>query len=199
MTPFLFIRHAETDMAGRFCGHSDPSLNERGRSQLVTAIRELSDFPISRIYTSDLKRALETAKPIADPFQLELQVRRGLREIHFGLWEGLSWSEIQARNPEQARNWMESHPNVAAPEGESYQRFQTRVCDEIEFLTQQASASCIAVVTHAGFIREVLTRFCGVSEQEAWSRTKAYGTVISIDRNVICESLAASIDLPVNH
>jgi broad specificity phosphatase PhoE len=130
---------------------------------------------------------------------LELELLPGLREIHFGLWDGLSWSEIETRNPVDANDWLKSYPKVTAPEGESYGRFQGRVRRELEFLIQQASGSSIAVVTHAGFMREVLTRFCGFSEQEAWSRTKAYGAVISIDRNVVCESLAASIDLPVNH
>ena len=199
MTPFLFIRHAETDMAGQFCGHSDPSLNERGRGQIATVIRKLAAFPISRIYTSDLQRALETARPIAEHYHLELEVRPGLREINFGLWEGLSWSEIEIRNPVEAQDWLRLYPNVTAPNGESYEQFQARVCCELKFLIQQAAASRMAAVTHAGFIREVLTRFCGVTEREAWSRTEAYGAVISIDRNVICDKLAVSIDVSVNH
>ncbi|HZR56686.1 MAG TPA: histidine phosphatase family protein [Terriglobales bacterium] len=196
MSSLLFIRHTETGMAGKFCGYSDPDLNERGLKQIAAVIRELSDYPISRIYTSDLQRALQTAQPIVDHFHSKLEVRPGLREIDFGLWEGLSWSEIETRYPVEARRWIDFHPNVAAPGGESYERFQARVRQEIEFLIEKCSNECIAVVTHAGFIREVLTRFCRVAGQEAWGKTKAYGAVISIDRDIVWDTLKLSVGLP---
>jgi broad specificity phosphatase PhoE len=186
VTHLLLIRHAETDMAGRFCGHSDPELNERGRQQLTVLINALSENSIRRIYTSDLRRAQQTAEAIAKHLGAELHFRAGLREIYFGRWEGLSWNEIEMRDPSLAKIWADEYPNSSAPDGELFQLFQERVCKEIKFLLKEA-ANPIAVVTHAGFIRVVLTRCCKVSEQEAWDRTKNYGSIVTFDASRIVD------------
>ena len=65
MSRVLFIRHAETEMAGRFCGHSDPELNAQGRMQLTSLAHQLSAEPIDTVYSSDLRRASATAQAIA--------------------------------------------------------------------------------------------------------------------------------------
>jgi alpha-ribazole phosphatase len=185
VTHLFLVRHAETDMAGRFCGQSDPDLNEQGRQQLAGLVNRLSQDAIRRVYTSDLRRARQTAEAIARHFGVGLHVRPGLREIDFGLWEGLSWSEIEVRDPVLARNWVEEFPNSTAPCGESFQQFESRVRRETAFLLGEAANSPIAVVTHAGFVRVVLTKWCKVSQQEAWDRTKDYGSVVVLDANYI--------------
>ncbi len=185
MTHFLLIRHAETDMAGRFCGHSDPELNQRGRQQLAGVVDRLSEYAIRRIYTSDLRRARQTAEAIASHFGIGFEVRPGLREIHFGLWDGLSWSEIEARDPVLAKIWAEQYPNSTAPGGESLQQFERRVRAESAFLSAAAAECPIAVVAHAGFMRVLLTNFYGVLEEEAWKLTKEYGSVVALDTNLI--------------
>ena len=172
-------------MAARFCGHSDPDLNERGRQQLAGVLTRLSEHSIRRVYSSDLRRARQTAEAIAKHFRAELHLRSGLREIHFGRWEGLSWNEIEARDPVLAQNWVTNHPNSKAPGGESSQQFASRVRREIAFLLAEATKSAIAAVAHAGFIRVVLTNWCGVSEQEAWDRTKEYGSIVGLDTSYI--------------
>jgi alpha-ribazole phosphatase len=181
----LLVRHAETDMAGRFCGHSDPALNERGHEQLTGVVDRLSEYAIRRIYTSDLRRARQTAEAIALHFGIGFEVRPGLREIHFGLWEGLSWSEIEACDPVLAKSWAERYPNSTAPGGESLQQFERRVCAESTFLSAAATECPIAVVAHAGFMRVLLTKFYEVPEGEAWKLTKEYGSVVALDTNLI--------------
>jgi broad specificity phosphatase PhoE len=181
----LLIRHAETDMAGRFCGHSDPELNQRGRQQLAGVVDRLSEYAIRRIYTSDLRRARQTAEAIALHFGIGFEVRPGLREIQFGLWDGLSWSEIEARDPVLAKSWAERYPNSTAPGGESLRQFERRVRAESAFLFAAAIECPIAIVAHAGFIRVLLTNFYGVLEEEAWKLTKEYGSIVALDTNLI--------------
>lgn len=185
MTPLFLVRHAETDMAGRFCGHSDPELNARGRQQLTRLVSMLSRHTIRRVYTSDLRRAQQTAEAIAIHSRARLHLRPGLREIHFGRWEGLAWSDIQSRDATLAKSWAEEYPNSTAPEGESFGLFALRVRREFASLLIDATENPIAVVTHAGVIRVVLTSWCRVSEQEAWDRTKEYGSVVALDANSI--------------
>ncbi|MBO0910552.1 MAG: histidine phosphatase family protein [Acidobacteria bacterium] len=162
MSQIIFVRHAETDMAGRFCGHSDPGLNARGRAQLSRLIGQLRQAEFERIFASDLARARQTAEAIGDHFGLAVVCRPGLREIYFGDWEGLSWPEIEMRDPEQARRWVEEYPHFPAPGGETLERFRTRVRTEIEFLAQAAERSPAVVVTHAGFLRVAFERTRGI-------------------------------------
>jgi alpha-ribazole phosphatase len=174
-------------MAGRFCGHSDPELNERGHQQLAWVVDRLAKYAIQQIYTSDLRRARQTAEAIAAHFRLGFEVRLALREIYFGQWEGLSWNEIEARDPALAKSWAEQHSNSTAPGGESLQQFERRVRAESAFLFAAATEFPIAVVAHAGFMRVLLTKFYGVPEEEAWKVTKEYGSVVALDTNVIRE------------
>jgi broad specificity phosphatase PhoE len=173
----LFIRHAETAMAGRFCGHSDPPANEHGQRQIEALLDALKDESIDAIYTSDLKRALATAEGIGERFHLSPVAVPGLREICFGDWEGLSWQEIEARDAVYARRWSEAYPQLSAPGGESFEAFQSRVMAELEHLLTLLEQRCIAVVTHAGVMRVFLRELCDLDDNEAWERTRSYCSV----------------------
>ncbi len=181
MTKLIFIRHAETDMAGTFCGHSDPELNAHGISQLPNLVEQLKCWPIQEIYSSDLRRAKQTAQPIAAHFQLECKARKELREIYFGRWEGLRWSEIEMTEPEEASCWIEEYPKRNFPEGEATNDFLERVVNEVEFYLEKRRGRTIAIVTHAGFIQVALTRIFGMSEEKSWNLTREYASFVLVD------------------
>jgi alpha-ribazole phosphatase len=178
MSDILFIRHAETNMAGTFCGHSDPELNALGRLQLAGLIDKLRPEHLSAVYTSDLRRAQMTGSAIAKAFNVNCHVRPHLREIGFGQWEGLAWKEIQQRDEINSRRWVAEYPLLSAPGGESFRNFEQRVLDEVKFLHSEAKGRCIAVVTHAGVIRTVLCALRGCSEEDAWKQTRSYCSII---------------------
>ncbi len=178
MSELLFIRHADTDMAGTFCGHSDPELNAGGRARLHELIDSLDAARIDAVYTSDLRRAHGTAQAIASAFGVACHVRPALREIYFGQWEGLTWQEIEQRDATYARRWLEEYPDLPAPDGEMFRDFERRILDEVGALETMASDHTVAVVTHAGVLRTVLLRLCGCSEAEAQERTRSYGAIV---------------------
>jgi alpha-ribazole phosphatase/probable phosphoglycerate mutase len=186
MSQIIFVRHAETDMAGRFCGHSDPELNSRGRAQLPRLLEQLTHAEFERIFTSDLTRARQTAEAIAHHFGLEVVPRPGLREISFGEWEGLSWTEIETRDPERARRWVEEYPYFPAPGGETFECFRTRVCREIEFLAERAEQLPAVVVTHAGFLRVAFERLREIDQPTD------YAAIIQVEGNDLCPSATRS-------
>ena len=177
MRQVLFIRHAETEMVGRFCGHSDPDLNAQGQAQLTRLAEVLSSETIAGVYSSDLRRARSTAQAIAASRNVPLTLSPALREIHFGRWEGLSWAEIEQMDPAYARKWVDEYPHVPALAGESFQSFETRVLAEVNDLIGR-DAEPIAVVTHAGVLRVVLRHLYGRSEQESWQQTQPYCCVV---------------------
>lgn len=176
----LLIRHGETDLAGRFCGHSDPALNRAGWLQVEKAAGLLAVTPPEVIYTSDLQRAIQTAQVIADHFGLSWNLRSGLREISFGAWEGLSWNEIEEQYPRQAKLWIEQYPYGAIPSGEVFEIFQLRVRRELEFLLEQAESRAVVAVTHGGFIRTALTHFYGLSADVASAKSASYAAIVPL-------------------
>jgi broad specificity phosphatase PhoE len=174
METLLFIRHAQTDLAGRFCGHSNPPVNEAGQRQIEEMLKILKTESIDAVYTSDLARAFATADAIGRTVGCSPVTVPGFREICFGEWEGLSWSEIESRDPDYARQWSDAYPQLAAPGGEPFEAFQTRVLAEVQRILAITSERCAAVVTHAGVMRVVLRSLCGAEEREAWDRTGTY-------------------------
>jgi broad specificity phosphatase PhoE len=187
MDTLLFIRHAETDLAGRFCGHSNPPVNERGLRQIEELLKTLKTESIDALYTSGQSRSLTTADAIGNIFGLSPVVLPGLREIHFGEWEGLSWPEIESRDPAYARQWSESFPDLPAPGGEPFEAFRSRVLNEVKRLLAITTQKCAAVVTHAGVMRIVLRSLCGFDEQEAWKRTGEYCGFFRCRSGEFCE------------
>lgn len=181
MMEILFIRHAETDMAETFCGHTNPDLNAHGRAQLPVLVKKLQRLrgeSISAVYTSDLLRAHSTAATIADAFGVKCISRHNLREMNFGRWEGLRWKEIEERDPDFAARWIAQYPELPAPGGETIRHFKKRVLSEIHALSRIARGSRIAVVTHAGVLRTVLSTLQGYSDETAWRRTRTYGCIV---------------------
>jgi len=142
----LFLRHAETDLADTFCGHSDPPLNSRGHAQAARLAQQLAAHPFDAIYSSDLQRAVQTAAylpcPIHDGLTVmsgknHLTLRPALREIHFGDWESLTWPQIEARDPLYARRWADNFPHLPAPNGESFAHFESRVLKELSVILSE--------------------------------------------------------------
>jgi alpha-ribazole phosphatase len=174
MDTLLFIRHAETDLSGRFCGHSDPPVSGRGHRQIEELLKALAGESIDGIYTSDLRRAITTANAIGRAFGLSPAAISGIREIGFGDWEGLSWNEIESRDRAYAQQWTKGHPNLPASGGEPFEAFQARVLAEVSHLLAVSCHRYVAVVTHAGVMRVVLRSLCGLDEAEAWERTREY-------------------------
>jgi alpha-ribazole phosphatase/probable phosphoglycerate mutase len=174
MNGVFFIRHAETDLARTFCGHSDPPINARGREQIQQLIRELNGEGIECIFTSDLDRAASTARTMSNSLGVPCIERPKLREINFGGWEGLTWQQIQELDESYARRWSESFPSLPAPGGEAFADFQARVIAEVTEIFKDPHWEQVAVVTHGGVMRVFLQAICGLAENEAWELTKTY-------------------------
>jgi alpha-ribazole phosphatase len=181
MNELLFIRHAETDMTGTFCGHADPPVNAAGYRQIQSLVEALRSEPIAAVYSSDLQRAATTARALAESFAIPYIIRQNLREISFGKWEGLTWNEIEQLDLPYATRWLDKFPQLPALDGESVEAFEARVRRETGYLLSQSEhgltrspSSLIAIVTHAGVMRAVLRTLCDVDGEAAWKGTESY-------------------------
>lgn len=186
----VFIRHGETGMAGTFCGHSDPDLNPAGESQVVRLAEDVTMLGIEHIYSSDLRRTAQTATAIAQRIGVDVVYLPALREIDFGLWEGLKWQQIEDRFPAEADRWLREFPLQSAPGGEAYADFTARVDAAFALIRERAAGKNAAIVTHRGVMRYALTKFFGFSVDDAWTKTAPYcATVMAARRACACEVL----------
>lgn len=150
----ILIRHATTDMTGTFCGQSDPPLNAAGRAQACDLAEQLKDCNVGRLYASNLRRAVETAEPLAEAWCIPVTTLAALREISFGEWEGKCWSQIRADKPDIRA--MESSPELSAPGGETFESFHGRVLRVLRKVILECNGHLTAVVTHLGVLRILL-------------------------------------------
>lgn len=154
--PALLVRHGQTALSieRRFSGRSDPGLTELGQAQAAALARAPALAGVSRIVSSPLRRAQQTAAAIAVVLGISVQVDDGLRETDFGEWEGSTFAEVQARWPAELDAWL-ADPAVAPPGGESFVQTSARVQQARARL--QAGAGEVIVVSHVSPIKE-LTR-----------------------------------------
>ena len=153
MTTILLARHGETDWnrEWRFQGHADPPLNQTGRAQAAELSAALANEELAAVYSSPLRRALETAELIATAHGLEPVASEALREVDVGSWQGLTRAEVEARFPEQYARWL-GH-GQGWEDGETYEQMGERVIDALLRLAEAHDGERILVVTHGGPIR----------------------------------------------
>jgi broad specificity phosphatase PhoE len=151
------IRHAESTWAaaGRWQGHGDPPLSQRGREQAEALVGELGRLGFELVVSSDLARAVETAAPLARSLGVESLVCPGLRELDLGRWTGLTHREIALRDPEALLRF-ESREDAPAGGGETRADLARRARASLAGLRERHPDLRIAVVTHLGVIRAVL-------------------------------------------
>jgi 2,3-bisphosphoglycerate-dependent phosphoglycerate mutase len=154
VTRVLAVRHGQTawNAALRIQGHTDIALDETGQWQARQLARALADEELQAIYSSDLQRAHATAQAVADGAGLAVVHEPGLRERHFGRFEGLTFTEIEAQWPEDARRWRQREPGFAPGGGESIDAFYARSVEACARLAARHRGHHILLVAHGGVL-----------------------------------------------
>jgi probable phosphoglycerate mutase len=99
-----------------------------------------------------LDRALSTARPLAKALGQEVRVEPLLREIHAGIFQGLLWSEIEEKHPDEARRWRAYEPDFIVPGGESRRQLMDRGRAAFEAIRAEGPFDRVAVFTHGGLL-----------------------------------------------
>ena len=164
MTTVIFIRHgqSECNFSRHFAGRTDAKLTDLGRAQAQSTAKALARFPITRIYSSPLSRAMDTAKPTAECLGLKITPEPGLYEIDAGEWEGLAYGEIEEKYPLEFYHLHENVALLQAPGGESMRHLFDRVTACVARLVSENRGGCIALFSHAMPLRSMLCLWNGI-------------------------------------
>ena len=176
-TQILFIRHGETDWnrIKRIQGHVDIPLSGTGFEQAEQLARRLmrdseGGARLDAVYSSDLQRAQQTARPFADALGLPLQLSEGLRERWYGAFQGHDSDEISQKFPDEYVEWQTRDLGFAPMGGESQRAFYHRVLHAVEPIVAAHPGGRIACVAHGGVL-DCIYRFAmrvALQEPRKW-------------------------------
>jgi broad specificity phosphatase PhoE len=158
-----FVRHGETppNRAGLLLGRSDAALTDRGRAQAERLAKAFDGLEVQHVLTSPLRRARDTAAPIATACGLAVEVDDRLIEIDYGDWEGRPFAELDR---EVVRRWR-ADPGFAPPAGESLDVVAARMAS---FCDERLDDRVVVAVSHVSPIKAAVTWTLGVSPELAW-------------------------------
>jgi probable phosphoglycerate mutase len=159
MTRLYIIRHGETEWnkvnRTQGCGNN-LSLSSMGLVQARAVAKRFSDKKIDAIYSSDLKRAYETASEISAIVRLPVIMKPGLKEMNFGCWEGLTSSKIKERYNEIHNLWISNPRQAIIPEAETLDTLHKRTIDTVNEIINQHRGKNIIIVSHGITIKVLI-------------------------------------------
>ncbi|NNE53333.1 MAG: histidine phosphatase family protein [Sulfitobacter sp.] len=163
MTIWHWIRHGPTHQK-TFVGWRDVPADLSDRDQIARLDAHLPQEAL--LISSDLIRSVHTADVLERPTRLRLDHDPDLRELHFGVWDGMHFKEVAARDPELSRAYWEQPGDVRAPEGESWNETAGRVNGVVDRLNAAHPEAHIIAVAHFGVILTQVQRALGVTAYE---------------------------------
>jgi len=182
-TRLILIRHGATEwnLKKRYCGFMDIGLSNKGKKQAKKLRHRLKKEEIFRVYSSDRKRAIETAKIVFK--RIKIERIPALREIHFGIFEGLTHKEILKRYPGIYKKWLKDPFSIDIPGGEKINNFRKRIVKAFRRIIKVNKNKTIAVVCHAGVISIFINNI--LKSKGFWSRIPSSASLSVIEyRNV---------------
>lgn len=178
-TRLLLIRHGETDWTKRrrYCGSNDIPLNSRGRNQARRLGKKLAAEAIDAVYCSDLSRASGFAR-IALKGR-KIKPHRGLREMNFGIFEGLTHAALNKKYKEQYSSWLKDFKRYTPPGAEKFSAFQKRVKKTFREIIAQNRGKTCAIVSHGGPLMVLFTQ--AQKKKTHWKFLPATGNLSVIE------------------
>ena len=165
------IRHGESEFnrQGRIQGHTNSPLSATGKLQAELTGRWLREnSKIKRIYTSPLKRALQTAQIIAELTNSPLFVVEEFKEVGLGIWEGKSIEEVKENDPVNFKLWFTEPLKAKIKNAENLEAFKERVVRAFKNITEREPEGEIAIVTHGGVISAIIAHILELDMNHIW-------------------------------
>ncbi len=179
------VRHGETDFnaEGRIQGQLPVPLSALGRVQAEHLAERLRGVRFDAFYASDLARTRETAETVERALKMAILYLPALREIHYGIWQGLTADEVAKLHPEEAARRKAEPLRYLPPGGESWVMVGERVVAEVERLAARHAGERVLMVSHGGPIISLVNRAWGrpLAERGGFSPRNTSVTILEIE------------------
>lgn len=186
MTTVYIIRHGETNSNLRHTclGRKDAPLNENGIIQSKKLAERLSDIDFDVVYTSPLERAVNTISYVIKK-DIPLVLNYSFIERDYGIWDDMTFDEIKKAYPHEYDEWQQHWTEFVIPGGESSEQVQSRVNEIMDRILNIHKNETVAVVTHLGTARHILSYLLGLTTAQSWlfGLENAKYAVVDIDDN----------------
>ncbi|MGL5346991.1 MAG: histidine phosphatase family protein [Peptostreptococcaceae bacterium] len=178
---FYIVRHGQTNwnILGKTQGHGNSDLTQKGEEQAKELAEAINNYPIDLIFSSDLGRALQTAEIVGDKIEIKVEKTESLREMGFGVWEGLLINEIKRDHATTYDTWRNEPHLVDIEGGETLHIIKERVDKFITELNEKYDNKHILLVSHSVTVRVMLLSFLN-SGMENIYRIKQDNTALNI-------------------
>jgi alpha-ribazole phosphatase len=174
VTRFILVRHVETEgnVQRRFNGHTESPYTPRGermKDQLTEILLQMdAKTPIDALYVSPTERALHIGEQTAARLGLPLRVDPVLREFNFGIFDGLTAAEAEARDKQAWDAWMADYNHVAPPGGESYTAYHQRLGEFLSDRLRDHAGDTVLIIAHGGTVHSLLTHLLDLPLESKW-------------------------------
>jgi len=160
----FFLRHGETlySRTGGYCGSIDPDLTPEGQRMAQAFAQAYHTNPWQCIYTSPMRRTLQTVAPLAQALGLDTVKADGLKELDYGAWEGKTTQQVQAEYPQDYQHWLTEPAWNPPTGGESGVQVANRAMEVLRLIQAQHTSGNILVVSHKATIRLMLCSLLGI-------------------------------------
>lgn len=172
------LRHGETELGGGLRGSLDDALTERGWAQMRAAVEQAG--PWHALVTSPLQRCAHFADELGARLVLPVQLEAGIRELHFGDWEGLSAAQIMEDQADALGLFWADPYAFTPPGGEPVEAFAERVLTAIERLHREHAGKQLLLVTHGGVMRLLLARARGLPREQLLQVEVGHGALVRL-------------------
>lgn len=160
MTKFIIIRHgfSESNKDKKFTGHRDVSLSEEGFLQAESVSKYVyENFKVDSIYASDLKRAVDTVKPLSERLNLPVNKCKEFREIDVGVWQGTLIEDTKKEYYEEFESYRVNPGSFKFINGESFEDLRKRAEKALKDIADKNDGKTVVIATHGGVIRALAT------------------------------------------
>ena len=164
-------RHGQTDhnASGIWQGQLDTPLSDTGRQQALTAAVALAAYSPSVIVSSDLQRAADTVRSLAARLDLQVRYDERFREIHAGLWQGMTAGDVAEQFPVEQAALQAGEDIQRGVHGESLGQVAKRTAAAVdELLADLGPGECAVIATHGVAGRTVVAGLVGLDQHTAW-------------------------------
>lgn len=158
MTTLYLLRHGQSEwnVLHKVQGQEDTALTERGIEQAGMAAERLKDEKIDIIYSSDLRRAYDTAEIVGNKLNLDVNKLESIREVHFGVWQGLDLDTIKKEHGDDYKLWRTEPHNLNIKDAENLHTLRDRVLKDIQNLVSENPGKKILLVSHGAAIKALI-------------------------------------------